>query len=475
MPLPDLIEILPLEKPVAASISIPGSKSITNRALILAALADGEVRLEGALWSEDTQAMVECLRRLGFDVSVYPDPLEASNRLLAVKGLGGKIPMAGTEASPLELFVENAGTAARFLSAFVCLGKGVYRLSGIDRMHERPQAALFVALRELGYRIESDTDKLPVTIHGSGPLPNECNVSINESSQFASALLLCAQRGNWRVKINDQVDRGGNDASPAENSPYVAMTQELIGAFPKKGGTFQIEPDASSGSYFQAATWINNCLPGAGLAQLVKPDTQASAANQPGDKARQIMTAHTRAKVSIARWPTSSWQIDAQFQKFRLYGLASDIREISRQTDLGDSILTAMILAPFASHPVRFTDLGRLRVQECERVAAMRTELSKCGVEVLEDGDTLTICPSAQRLHGAEIETYNDHRIAMCFATLGLKVPGIKIKNPACVKKTFPNFFQKLAAPPPDGLGVAIHDATTSAARPLPAKQLFAD
>jgi 3-phosphoshikimate 1-carboxyvinyltransferase len=133
---------------------------------------------------------------------------------------------------------------------------------------------------------------------------------------------------------------------------------------------------------------------------------------------------------------------------------------LSRRTDLGDSILTAMILAPFARGPIRFTDLGRLRLQECERVLAFRTELTRCGVGAVENGDTLTIHPSAE-LHGAEIETYGDHRVAMCFAVLGLRVPGMRIKNPACVKKTFPNFFQKLAASPPHGLGVAIRDART--------------
>ena len=162
MPLPELIEIVPLSEPVAAAITIPGSKSITNRALILAALADGKVTLEGALWSEDTQAMIECLQKLGFEISVTPDPSETSNRRITVTGLGGEIPKGGTEAQPLELFVQNAGTAARFLTAFLCLGKGVYRLRGIERMHERPQAELFAALRELGYRLDSETDRLPV-------------------------------------------------------------------------------------------------------------------------------------------------------------------------------------------------------------------------------------------------------------------------------------------------------------------------
>jgi 3-phosphoshikimate 1-carboxyvinyltransferase len=132
--------------------------------------------------------------------------------------------------------------------------------------------------------------------------------------------------------------------------------------------------------------------------------------------------------------------------------------------------MTAVVLAPFLVKPVRFTDLGRLRVQECERVAALRTELTKCGAKVVEEGDTLTVFPS--QLHGAEIETYGDHRMAMCFAILGLKVPGIRLQNPACVKKTFPNFFQKLAAPSPEGLGAMILEGKSG--RMLRDSELFA-
>ena len=135
--------------------------------------------------------------------------------------------------------------------------------------------------------------------------------------------------------------------------------------------------------------------------------------------------------------------------------------------------MTTVILAPFSNRAAQFTELGRLRAQECERVAALRIELVKCGAEVLEHDDTLTVSPSASKLHGAEIETYNDHRMAMCFAILGLKVPGIRIINPACVKKTFPNFFQKLATPPPKGLGTTILDAKSG--RELEVSELFAD
>ena len=144
---------------------------------------------------------------------------------------------------------------------------------------------------------------------------------------------------------------------------------------------------------------------------------------------------------------------------------------ISRGTDLGDSIMTLIAIAPLTGHPVKFTNLGHLRAQECDRVTALHTELTRCGARVEVQGDNLNVWPSP--LHGAEIETYNDHRLAMCFAVLGLKVPGIKIKNPACVKKTFPNFFQKLSGKPPRGLGATILDVKKN--RKLHLDDLFAE
>ena len=190
MALPDLIEIVPLDKPVRAEITVPGSKSITNRALVLAALADGETILNGALWSEDTQIMVECLQELGFMVNVAPDPDEVCNRTITVYGQGGTIPGGGTVENPMELFVGNAGTAARFLAALVCLGKGVYRLHGVPRMHERPQAALFKALRELGYRVDSPNDKLPATIFGGSPPRRAARGSAEQDQTLAQRRLL---------------------------------------------------------------------------------------------------------------------------------------------------------------------------------------------------------------------------------------------------------------------------------------------
>jgi len=444
MPLPDLIEIVPLEKPVRAEVTVPGSKSITNRALILAALSEGETTLRGALWSEDTQVMVECLQELGFMVNVEPDHQEACNRTIIVYGKGGLVPPGGTEEQPLELFVGNAGTAARFLATLVCLGKGVYRLHGVPRMHERPQAALLQALRELGYRIDSPNDRLPALIFGAGPRAAKCQVSIEDSSQFASALLLCAGVGRWQVEVTGQ---------SAEESPYVAMTAKLIKVFPEAGGTFQIEPDASSASYFWAACF---------LLSFFEPLQLVGVQKEPFP-ARFYEPA---SAVSVRAGPASDWQVDAAFPRFLPLPAA-----VSRRTDLGDSIITAILLAPFANKPVRFTDLGRLRVQECERVIALRTELTRCGGKVIEEGDTLTVFPSA--LHGAEIETYEDHRMAMCFAILGLKVKGIRLKNPSCVKKTFPSFYQKLAALPPMGLGARILDAKSGCS--LSEAELFAE
>ena len=173
----------------------------------------------------------------------------------------------------------------------------------------------------------------------------------------------------------------GGDES--EEAPYVTMTERLVEVFPGGGGVFSIEPDASSASYFWAAGW----LLGRGLT---------------GARAHPI---------DIRRWPTSGWQIDAEFPHFLPL---PDM--VSREIHLGDSIMTGIVLAPFADHPVQFTDLGRLRVQECERVQALRTELTRCGARVEESGDTLLVYPGP--LHGAEIETYQDHRMAMCFATL---------------------------------------------------------
>ena len=426
MGLPDVISIQPLSMLPQAEVVVPGSKSLTNRALIVAVLREGTTTLKNALWSEDTRLMVSCLRALGFKIIAEPDPKESCNRTLIVRGQAGRIPRSGTVEKPLELFVGNAGTAARFLTALVCLGNGYYRLSGSKRMHERPQAGLIRSLRQLGYHLAAEDNRLPLVVEGAGPKQASCEVDLSESSQFASALLLAEEAGGWQIQWKEEAWK---------QSPYVKMTSEWIAAMKRGGAEFSIEPDASSGSYF----WGVNAL------------------GMPASK--------NGAKVSVRNWPRSGWQIDADFPKF-----LTQRRELSRERDLGDSIMTAIVLAALGEVPRRFVDLARLRAQECERVAALRTELTRCGVRVVEEGESLTVFPGA--LRPTVVETYGDHRMAMCFALLALRHPGIRLRNPACVEKTFPNFFQKLSDQPPFGLGSAIRDGHSG--QKLEGKELMA-
>ena len=393
-PLPDILEIQPLTKLPNCTITVPGSKSITNRALILAALADGKCTLRGALWADDTQVMVDSLKKLGFEVTVEPDPNEECNRTITVVGHGGEIP-----AKKAELYVGNAGTAARFLTALVCLGHGEYRIDGDARMRERPMRDLFDALHQLGIEVQAGRDRLPVVLRARGLKGGKVTVSAKQSSQFASALLLIVDKAQFKLQL----------AEPDEPYSYVDMTCRMTETFHRD---YLIEPDLSSASYFVASGWI------------------------------------TGGRVEVAGWPKESVQIDGKFQKF-----LPDLRraatarptEVSRMRDLGDTVMTLAICALFGTQSLQIVDAARLRLQETDRITAMVTELRRVGAKAEEHEDGFTVWPAEHGvLRRADIETYNDHRMAMCFSVLGLKVPGIRIKNPGCVSKTFPNFFDKL-------------------------------
>jgi 3-phosphoshikimate 1-carboxyvinyltransferase len=385
-PLPDILEIEPLVTPPDCTISVPGSKSITNRALILAALADGKCVLRGALWADDTRVMVDSLQKLGFEVTVEPDPAEECNRTITVIGRGGEIP-----ARKAELYVGNAGTAARFLTAMVCVGHGEYTVRGDERMNQRPMRDLFDALGHLDVEVSSENGCLPAVIRAHGLKGGEVTVSAKQSSQFASALLLVLDKTQFKLRL----------AEPDEPYSYVDMTCRMSDTFHRD---YLIEPDLSSASYFVAAGYL------------------------------------TGGKVEIGGWPLKSLQIDGQFSRF-----LPPPREVSRLRDLGDSVLTLAICALFGREPLRITDARRLREQETDRIWAMVKELHRIGADADELPDGFRVYPAEPgQLRGAPIETYNDHRLAMCFAVLGLKIPGIRIKNPGCVSKTFPNFFDKL-------------------------------
>jgi 3-phosphoshikimate 1-carboxyvinyltransferase len=399
--LPDILEIKPLWKPPHATITVPGSKSITNRALILAALADGKCTLRGALWADDTEVMVDSLQRLGFEVNVSPDPAEECNRTIEVVGRGGEIPLRNAD-----LYVGNAGTAARFLTALVSLApSGEYRIAGDARMHERPMKDLFKGLKEVGVDIDSTKDRLPAILRPNAYKMHNSRLVISTrlSTQFASALMLIAQHAKMTVELEE----------PDEPHGYIEMTKRMIDEFRRD---YLIEPDLSGASYFVAAQFL------------------------------------TGGKVTVAGWPVDSMQLDGGFPRY-----LPPPRSISRARDLGDSVMTLVICALFGDDPMDLVEAEGMRLQECDRLKALATEIKRVGGYAAESNDTLTVIPGARSdLHGAEIETYNDHRMAMCFSVLGLKVPGIRIKNPWCVSKTFPNFYDKLKQ-----LGAELIDAKT--------------
>jgi 3-phosphoshikimate 1-carboxyvinyltransferase len=417
--LPDPYEIKPLTKPPNCTITVPGSKSITNRALILAALAKGRCTLRGALWADDTQVMVDSLNKLGIKTTPSK-PDDNSNCDIEVEGQDGRIPEPKAD-----LYVGNAGTAARFLTALVCLGHGEYRISGDARMHERPMAGLFNALRGLGAKINSQNDRLPATVISKGlhghnvdirdvllgrTTGQRVEIDLSETTQFASALFLIWKRVEGMPSLNP--------ANEYQDGPYgyFAMTRKLCQEFRLDpfDPVYTIEPDLSNGSYFVAAEYITS--------------------------------GKLEDKVKLFRWvqhpyPYVGLQIDSQFPRI----LNEAPQKASRIVDLGDSILTLAVCALFWKHALRVMDASRLRVQETDRIKAMVTELRRVGAKAEEHEDGFTVWPAKSgELHGADIETYNDHRMAMCFSVLGLKVPGIRIKNPGCVSKTFPNFFEKL-------------------------------
>jgi 3-phosphoshikimate 1-carboxyvinyltransferase len=423
-PYPDILEIEPLRAPLDAEVAVPGSKSLTNRALLVAALAHGTTRLSNALFSDDSRYFAACLRALGFAVAE-----DEAAGTIAVEGLGGRIP-----ASEAVLFVGNAGTAARFLTAFAALGHGIYTIDGVARMRERPIGDLLAALNELGTCAESLAGNgcPPVRVSARGLAGGTAHLATGTSSQYLTALLLVGpamERGLELITTGDAVSK-----------PYVDMTVALMDHFgvrverdeyrrfsvaPGQRYTprdYTVEPDASSASYFFAAA------------------------------------AATGGRVRVPHLGTRSLQGDARFVDVlesmgcrverapdsltvegpaRLRGVEVDMNAIS------DTALTLAAIAPFAAAPVAIRNVAHMRHQECDRLAAGAENLRRLGVTVEELPDGWLIRPGAP--HGAELETYDDHRVAMAFAVTGLRVPGVRLRAPGCVAKTFPDFFRRLA------------------------------
>ena len=422
------MQIIPISHPLHATVRVPGSKSLTNRALLISALVDGRTRLTNALFSDDSCYFAKALQSLGFDVQ-----LDEANRAMTVTGLGGKIP-----ANHAELFIGNAGTAARFLSAFLTLGYGEYILDGDLRMRERPIGDLVNALTQLGASLTATNHCPPVRISASGLPGGKTKVAGNISSQFLSALLMVAPYAKSPIEIEVTTE--------LNSKPYVDMTIAIMqdfGVEVRREGyrtfsvpitnyklqtsnlqspTYAIESDASAASYFFAAPAI--CGGTVRVEEISRPSKQGDTAFLDILQQMGCMIKEGKSFIEVTGMNT-------------LRGVDVDLREIP------DTAQTLAVMAPFASSPTRIRGIAAARLKETDRVHATSAELRRLGVRVKEHEDGLTIYP-VEKIQPATIQTYNDHRMAMAFSLIGLRVPGIEIENPDCVSKTFPDYFDVL-------------------------------
>jgi 3-phosphoshikimate 1-carboxyvinyltransferase len=407
-----------------ATVRVPGSKSLTNRALIIAAMADGPSVLTGALDCEDTRVMVEALRVLG--IAVEHEPASA---VIRVQGCGGTIP--AREAS---LEVANSGTSLRFLTAMLATGQGTFQLDGTPRMRQRPVDDLLRALNGLGADARSDlgTGCPPVTIRASGLDGGYAFVKGDVSSQFLSGLLMALPYSQQATTVEVK--------GTLVSQPYVSMTLAVMDAFGVtvgnrkfrrfdvrpahyRGHAFAIEPDASAASYFFALAAITGgtiTVEGLGGSSLQ------------GDLAFVDILEYMGC--SVTREPTRTTVTGG-----RLRAVDVDMNALS------DTVMTLAVVALFADGVSRIRNVAHIRHKESDRIAALAVELRKLGADVEELPDGLVIYPPPMdRLRGAAIATYDDHRMAMSFAMAGLRIPGVTILNPGCVAKTYPEFWADL-------------------------------
>ncbi|HEY9248237.1 MAG TPA: 3-phosphoshikimate 1-carboxyvinyltransferase [Rariglobus sp.] len=434
-PLPAVLPIQPFTRPVRGEVTLPGSKSLTNRALLLAALCRDKVILSGALFSEDTHLMIEALKALGFTINASADAgtIEVSDQ---ARGF--------TQHEPVDLFVGLAGTAARFLTALCAAApQGVYRIDGIPQMRKRPMKGLIDALRSLGadVRCTGVEGFFPLEIHARGLRGGEVAIDASESSQMLSGLLMVAPLAQSPVSIK---------LSTRVREPFVQMTKCMIDQFGGRAlfqsetrswdvstrrfhyaGTYVIEPDATAASYYTALPLVTGgSLILLNLQQGLQGDTRfvevmkhAGLASSPSPRGLEVSFSAPSPRT----------------------GVSENFNEFS------DTFLTLAAIAPLLSGPTRITGVAHSRKQETDRVAGMVRELRKLGQDVEEhaDGDGLTLTPRPLK-SGVEIETYGDHRFAMSFGILGchdLHGDGrswLSIQDPACCAKTFPDFFTVL-------------------------------
>lgn len=411
--------------PIRGSIRPPGSKSITNRALVCAALAKGTSVIAGALDSEDTRVMAAGLAALGIPIQAAWDRGE-----LTVTGCGGDIP-----ARAATLDCAASGTTMRFLSAVCGLGRGEFRLDGTARMRQRPIGDLVAALRSLGVdaSAESPGECPPVVIRSAGLAGGEVNVQGGTSSQFASGLAMvapCASRG-MRISFTGRL----------VSLPYLEMTSRVMHSFgaacvplgdrgwdiAPTGYTacrYHVEPDASAASYFVAAAAITG-----GEMRL----EGLSRRSMQGDVA--LCDVLERMGCSVT-WDDREGHESITVRGRAARGVDVDMNAIS------DTVPTLVAVALFASSPTTIRNVAHIRDKETDRIGDLVREIRKLGAQVEERADGMTITPAP--LHGATVATYDDHRMAMSLSLAGLVVPGVRIENPACVGKTFPDYWHRM-------------------------------
>jgi 3-phosphoshikimate 1-carboxyvinyltransferase len=415
-PLPPALTIVPPNRPLVGRVSPPGSKSITNRALLLAALAKGTSRLTGALKSKDTTLMAAALRQMGVTVE-EPD---ATSFVVA---------SAGRLQQPSgPLFLGNAGTATRFLTAAAATVDGAVIVDGDEEMRQRPIGPLVTALRSLGINATCPTGCPPVTIRGMGSFGSgRVEIDAGLSSQYVSALLMAAPLGDGAITValtgKDIGARGYVDLTLAAMRAFGAEVEQL------DAGTWRVEPSGYAATDF-----------------LIEPD--ASAATYLWG-----IEALTRGSVDLGVAADAFTQPDAAAQA--VIAQFPNMPAVIDGSQMQDAVPTLAVLAAFNNHPVRFVGIANLRVKETDRIRAVANELNRIlpGLGT-EEGDDLVVASDpnlAARSQPARIETYHDHRIAMSFALAGLKLPGITILDPACTGKTYPEYWDMLA-----GLGVEL-------------------
>ncbi|MSU65309.1 MAG: 3-phosphoshikimate 1-carboxyvinyltransferase [Opitutus sp.] len=442
MALPDLLPITPFTHPVNGAVALPGSKSITNRALLLAALCDEPVILQGSLFSEDTHLMAEALCRLGFGVTAD----EAAGTL----NVSGQRQGFGSQ-TPVDLFVGLAGTAARFLTAFCAAApQGTYRLDGVPQMRQRPMKPLIDALRALGADIRCTGAEgfFPLEVRARGLAGGAVEIDASESSQLLSALLMVAPlaRGDIRITLRGTVRRAYVDLTASMMQAFQRDGHSLVAGtgaetftvkaqakpYAFAGRSYQIEADASAATYFLA-------LPLVGGGQLTLVGAQDAKRGLQGDTEFTDVVRAIGAQVQPAE---RGLEVSFVAGHARI-GLDRNFKAIS------DTFLTLAALAPLLQGSTKISGIAHTRKQETDRVAGMAKELGRLGQHVIETEDALEIQPRPLR-SGQTVETYGDHRFAMSFGILGCHnlhgdgTPWLTIQDPACCAKTFPHFFELL-------------------------------